>query len=104
MQFVQTGHADQMPLPDDAHAGTDVLHFGENVRGKEDRRPALARFPHQSVELLLVQGIESACRLVEDEQIGAVHERQNQTKLLLVAPGVLPKTLAKVEIEAMCEV
>jgi len=52
-------------------------------------------------EFLLVQGIEAAGRLVEDQQAGAVHEGLDQHDLALVSGRVLAELAAGVELEAL---
>src|SRR4029077_746158 len=56
---------------------------------------------HQCVELLLVQRVEAARRLVQDQQIGPVHEGQQDRELLLVSARVLAKPAAEVEVETL---
>src|SRR5712691_12291320 len=100
-QLTQLSDLDQPARAQDADPVAYVLDLGKDVRGKKDRGTAVARFAQQLVELLLVQGIEPARRLVEDEQVGPMHERKQDPELLLVAARVLAKSSVEVEVKAL---
>src|SRR5207245_2629686 len=87
----------------DANAIADVLHLGEHVRRDEDRRAAGASIADQPVELLLMQGIETARRLVEDQRGRPRRERKQERDLLLVAVRVLAVLATEVEIKSFCD-
>jgi len=57
------------------------------------------RLLHQTIELLLVQRIQAAGRLIQHEEARVVHEGEDQAELLLVAPRVLAEAAAQVQIE-----
>src|SRR5438094_1144190 len=92
-------HPDQAPFADDADARARLLDLAQDVRRKEYGAHLVARLPQQAVELLLVQGIETARRLVEDEYPRPVHEGLDEDDLALVAGGVLAELAAGVELE-----
>ena len=71
----QRAHLDEPALPQDAHPVAQRLHLAHDVRGEEDGLPAVARLVDATAERLLHQRVESARRLVEDEQIGPGHQR-----------------------------
>jgi len=79
----------------------DVLDLRQDVRRKEHRRTVVTRVPKQPVKLLLVQRVEAAGRLVEDEQVRPVHESEEDAELLLVAARVLAEPAAQVEVETL---
>lgn len=68
-----------------ADALADALDLGQHVRTEEDRLPALAGFVDHVVELALRERVETAGRLVEDQELGLVHERLDQSEPALVA-------------------
>src|SRR3989442_827439 len=88
---------DELPRPDDPDAITDVLHLAENMRRHEHGCSRGARISHQPVENLLMQRIESTCRLIEDEQFRSVHEREDKRELLFVSVRVLAVFPAEIE-------
>ena len=104
MQLAQVSDFHEPPGAEDGDLVAHVLHLGKDVRRKEDRRPALSLLAEEGVELLLVQRIEPAGRLVEDQQVRRVHEREDDAELLLVATGVLAKTPAQIEVEPLAQV
>ena len=68
----------------------------------EDRktvRPSARASNDHLLELVLIQRIQPARRLVEDQHARAVHERLDQSHLLLVAVRVVPEPPAGVEVE-----
>ena len=72
----------------------------------EDRktvRPSVARLAHDLEEGLLDERIEARGRLVEDQQVRPVLERDDQPDLLLVALRVLLEPAARVEVEPLDE-
>ena len=80
-------HADELregpdrgkrPLADDPDVIAYVLDLGQHVRRKEHRRPGIPSFADELVEDLLMQRIEPAGRLVEDQHRRTVHERDHQ--------------------------
>ena len=52
-------------------------------------------------ERLLDERVETRRRLVEDQQLGSVLERDDQADLLLVALGVLLEPARRIEVEAL---
>src|SRR5438105_6852302 len=98
-ELVKLPDGGEVPIADDAYAIADVLDLGQNVRRDEDRRAPAARVANKPVELLLMERVKPACRLVEDEQGGLWCEREEQRELLLVAVRVLAVLAAKIEIE-----
>ena len=91
----------QTAVADDGHPVARPLDLGQDVAGQEDGPALGARLAHQLVERLLDERIEPGCRFVEDEQLGAVLEGDDQPDLLLVALGVLLEPPRRVEIEAL---
>src|SRR5438105_1134902 len=99
-QLTELRHLDQPACAKDANPVADVLDLRQNVRREKDRRAGIARFAQELIELLLVQGIEPARRLVEDEQVWPVHEREEDAELLLVAARVFAESSVEVKVEA----
>ena len=64
-------------------------------------RPSALGLADQLVERLLDERIEPGGRLVEDEQLGSVLERDDEPDLLLVALRVLLELARCVEVEAL---
>src|SRR4029077_9605388 len=101
VQLVEVRDLHQPARADDADAVAYVLDLGKDVRRKEDCRPIFASVGDQVEELLLVQRVEAAGRLVEDEQRGLMHESEDDAELSLVAAGVFAVPAAEVEAEAV---
>ena len=70
-------------------------------RGQEDRAPVLPRLADEREERLLDERVKAGRRLVEDEQVRPMLERDDQADLLLVALRVLLEPAARVEVEAL---
>src|SRR5258708_2948662 len=100
--YLRDGH--EAARPDDAHAVADVLDLREDVRRKEHCRATFSRFVQKLVELLLIERVEPAGGLVEDQQLRPVHESEEDAELLLVAAGVFAESPAQVEVEALRDV
>src|SRR5207248_6395458 len=100
-QLVELRDADESPIANDPDAIADMLDLGQDMRREKDRRAVVPGLAQQGVELLLVQRVEAAGRLVEDEKVRPVHEREHDRELLLVAARVFAKAPAEVEVEAL---
>ena len=70
-------------------ANYDLLDFGQDVAGEEDRASLVLGLAHQGVERLLHERVETGRRLIEDQQLRPVLERDHEADLLLVALRVL---------------
>ncbi len=71
---------------------------------RQEDGPALGpRLADELEERLLDERVEAGRRLVEDEQVGPVLERDDEPDLLLVALRVLLEPAARVEVEALDE-
>src|SRR5260370_7675458 len=98
LHFGYVPDAHQAPVADDADPGAGLLDFAQHVRRQKDGASFIARLEDQAIEFLLVQWIEAAGWLVENQQAWAVHEGLDQDDLALVsgralaelAPGVSP--------------
>ncbi len=91
---------DQPALADDRDAVAGLLDLAEDVARQEDR-PALGLgLADDLVEGLLDERVEAGGRLVEDQQVGPMLERDDQPDLLLVALRVLLELAARVDVEA----
>ena len=75
----------QAPAADQADAVGDALDLAEHVRGEEHGLAAVARLAEDLVHLALDERVEAAGGLVEDDQLRAVHQRQDEADLLAVA-------------------
>ena len=80
-----------------------LLHLAEHVRAEEHGLPGGLRVAEHAVELLLHERVEPAGRLVEHEQLGLVHERLDESELLLVALRQAARPLGEVEAEPVGE-
>ena len=68
----------------------DTLEVGDDVRREDHGQPAVRNRLHQRLhELAARERIERRDRLVEDEQIGALRERERERDLRLLAAGEL---------------
>ena len=80
-----------------------MLNLAQDVGGQESGGTALFCLGHHQEELLLVQRIQSARRLVQNQQLRLVHESLHQPHLQLIAPGIFAKLLAQVELQPLCD-
>ena len=64
-------------------------------------RPCGADLPQQRVEALLHQRIEAGDRLIQDQQLGLVHEGLDQAELLPVAGRQLAHRAIDVGVETL---
>ncbi len=104
--LAERGHVldgDQASLADEGDALADALHLGEHVRREEDGLAPVARFVDHAVELALHERVEPAGGLVEDQQLGLVHEGLDQAELALVAGREVAGAAREVEVEALGE-
>ena len=93
----------QPPAPQDRDAVCDPLDLGERVRGEKDGPSLRGNLPEERVEALLNQRIEPRDRLVENQQLGLMHERLDQAELLAVARRQLAYPPVEVGVEPLCE-
>src|SRR5438034_1286214 len=83
-ELVDPADADETALADDADARAGLLDLAQHMRGEEDGVPLIARLLHDGVELLLVEWIQPARRLGQDEDARPVHESLDEHDLALV--------------------
>jgi hypothetical protein len=102
-QLAQAALLDHTAVAQDADPIAHRLDLAEDVRGEEDRLAALLGLAHRLAERDLHQRIQSAGRLVEDQQIGTAGERADQLDLLAIALRQRAHLLVGVELEALDE-
>ena len=105
-QFVHLVHAhvgDETAVANDPNPRAGLLHLRQHVRREKDGRSRRFHFADEPLKRLLIERVETARRLVEDQQARAVHESQHQSQLLLVATRVLAKAPAEVELQPLGE-
>ena len=100
-QLVELRELHQPAVPDDGNAVAHALHLRKHVRREKHCGSVVSRLFQQGVELLLVERIEAARRLVEDQQVRLVHEGQDDGELLLVAARVFAEPAAQVQLEPL---
>ena len=102
-QALDAVHLDELAVADDRDAIAGPLDLGQDVAREEDR-PALGlRLADEGVERLLDERIQARGRLVEDQQLRPVLERDDEADLLLVALRVLLELARRVDLEALDE-
>ena len=94
---------DEPALAEDRDAMGDALDLREGVRREEHRSSLRAHLPQQRVEALLHQRVETGDRLVQDQQLGLVHEGLDQADLLAVAGRELAHRPIELGVEALGE-
>lgn len=82
-------NGDQLALADGPDPVGDPLDLGEGVGGQEHGAAGLAHLTQHGVELLLGQGVQPGVGLIEDQQVGLVHEGLDEPDLLPVAGRVV---------------
>ena len=87
-ELVQLAVVDDFSLAQDGDAVGDALQVGGDVRGEQDRPPAVVGDVQQRAEEIAPGGgIEAGGGLVENEQLRFVTERQHDCELLQRADG-----------------
>ena len=92
---------DDAPLAQHGDARRGVLDLRQHVRRQEDRDARRGALEHHRSELALQQRIESAGGLVEDQELGVVHERLHEPDLLTVALRQIPNLAVQRQVEAI---
>ena len=80
-------------MVDDGHAVAQALDQLELVRGEDDGRARLGPLMQDGRHHIGADRVEAGKRLVQDEDIGIVHERSGELDALLVAQRQLLHTL-----------
>ena len=80
-----------------------TLHLCKHMRRKKHRRAISAHLSQQRTELALHDRIETTRRLVQHEQLRAMHERLNDPELLAVPSRQRPDRLRQVTGESFGE-
>jgi len=96
-------HVDQPARADDPDPIGDVLYLVERVRGEEHGAAVGGSLPRQPAELALVQRVEPGRGLVEDQDVGRVHEGLDDPELLAVSPRELAEGAVEHAAEAFDE-
>ena len=81
--------------------GRDPLDLAEHVRAEQHRAALRHVLREEGVELPLHERVETARGLVEHEQLGSDHQREQEGQLLAVAARELASRLAQVEVEPL---
>src|SRR5262249_40913397 len=102
-EVVERVHHDEPASPEDGDAMCDTLHLGEAVGREEDRPAASRNLCEQCMEASLDERIEACDGLIQDEQLGVVHECLNQTELLAVTRRQLANRAVEGGLEALGE-
>src|SRR4029077_3399018 len=101
LQLRDAGEADEPAVADDADARARLLDLAQHVGGQKHGAAFPPRLVDHAVELLLVQRVEAAGGLVEDQHTRLVHEGLDEHDLALVAGRVLAKLATRVQVEAI---
>ena len=75
----RSGRAD-LAAVEDHHPVAHILDIGEEMRGEEDRLPTATELEDEVLHLARAERIEARGRLVEDEELGVVHERLREAE------------------------
>jgi hypothetical protein len=95
----QRAELDKPALAKDCDAITQRLHLAQDVRRQQDSLAVVLRFMDALPECLFHERIEPAGRLIEDQQVGAGHQRRDEQDLLPVALRVGPSFPARIKNE-----
>ena len=99
-QFVERALGDQAPAGDDADAVGHALGDFENMRGHDDGAAGGDALAQHVLNQAGGAGVEAGERLVEDDQLGIVHQRAGERHLLPHAAGKSLAALMCVRLEA----
>ena len=92
---------DEPAVADDRDAVAGPLDLGQDVARQEDRPTLGPRLADERVERLLDERIEARRRLVEEQQLRPVLERDHEADLLLVALRVLLEPAGRIDVETL---
>ena len=81
------GDLDDLAGTYDRHPPSQVLNLAHDVRAEENGRAGSVGFTQEIEHLLLHQWIETTGGLIQEQQLGTVHQGLDDTHLLLVALG-----------------
>lgn len=96
--------ANQPAVFDDPDPVRHPLDLVELMGGEEHRPPGCGRLAQQMLELVLHQWVEPRGRLVEDEQLGFVHQCEHDADFLTVALRELRDLAVERQPEPLSEV
>src|SRR3990170_2904828 len=91
----------QPSLADDRDPVTGLLDLAQDVAGEEGRPTLGDQLAEGPEEALLDERVEAGRRLVEEEELGAMLEGNDEADLLLVPLRVLFEPARRVEVEAL---
>ena len=95
------GHPD-LGVDQDDEVVADPFEVGDHVRGEQDADLVLGDRLHQDLqELAPGERVQARDRLVEDQQLGPLGQREGQGELGALAAGELPRLLARVQAESL---
>ena len=99
-QFVERAFGDQPAAGDDADAVGHALGDFEDMRGHDDGAAGGDALAQHVLDRAGGAGVEAGQRLVEDDQLGIVHQRAGERHLLPHAAGKAFAALMRVRLEA----
>ncbi len=94
-------HGDELALAHEGDAVAHALHLRQHVRGEEHGLAGVADLVQQVVELVLDERVEARGGLVQDQQLGPVHERLDEADLAPVAGGEIGHLALEVAVQAL---
>ena len=87
-------------VDEDDEVVADPLEIGNEMGGKNDAHPVFGDDLHQAAEKVAPGNrVETRDRLVQDQQLGPLRDRERQRQLGSLPTGELPGPLAAVEAE-----
>ena len=89
LQFARRAHGDHFAVVDDGHAIAEPLGFFDVVRGEQDGFLALLELLDDVVDFAAHLRVEAGGRLVEENDLGIVHQRHGQRQALFLPAGKL---------------
>src|SRR5437762_1201585 len=90
LNLVRRSGRDNPAFIDDGDPVAELFRFFDVMRGQQDRALLAAQIGYQLVDLQPSLRIESRGRLVEEQQLRIVEQRQGKGEPLLLAAGKLP--------------
>src|SRR5262249_7157418 len=88
-QLIERAARDQPALVNDRRVAAEALHVIHQMRREEDGGAAAGQLVHQVEEQTRRLHIEAIGRLVQDQELRLVQQREQQAELLLHAARVI---------------
>ncbi|MNC32112.1 hypothetical protein D3C75_804560 [compost metagenome] len=102
--FLENAHLfllDNSALLDKSHPVAQPLHLAQNMAGKENRGALPVFLGDQLEETLLHQRVQTAGRLIQNNELGLMEQTLDNAHLFLIAEGQVVNPLLQIQIHSL---